>query len=220
MAAGRDRLAPSRARKARRRGPLLGYTATVTTLKIVLPAIAVGLILLVALWPQYLLEGGRFQIVTDPSGEAAGIDRLSMTNPQFQGTDERNRPFSVSAEHATQDLEDDNLILLARPEAAMTLEDGNGVALKAAEGSYRRDSELLRLTGGVDLQHARGYRIHTPSAAIDLKGGTAEGHEPVDAQGPFGTLQAEGFRVAERGDIVQFTGKSRLVLTTGPEALP
>jgi lipopolysaccharide export system protein LptC len=219
MAAGRIRTAAGRARKARRRQPLLGYAATVTTLKIVLPAIAVGLLLLVALWPQYLLEGGRFQIVADPTGEA-GIDRLSMTRPQFQGTDERNRPFSVSAERATQDLADDNLILLARPEAEMTLEDGAGVAVKAAEGSYRRDSELLRLTGGVDLAHDRGYRIKTPSAAVDLKGGTAEGHEPVDAQGPFGTLQAEGFRVAERGDIVEFTGKSRLVLKAGPEGLP
>jgi len=133
MAAGRERLAGSRARKARRRQPLLGYAATVTTLKIVLPAIAVGLILLVALWPQYLLEGGRFQIVADPTGEA-GIDRLSMTNPHFQGTDERNRPFSVSAERAMQDLRDDNLILLARPEAEMTLEDGAEIALKAAEG--------------------------------------------------------------------------------------
>ena len=217
MAAGRERLAGSRARK--RRQPLLGYAATVTTLKIVLPAIAVGLIVLVALWPQYLLEGGRSHIVAHPTG-AAGIDRLSMTNPHFQGTDERNRPFSVSAERAMQDLRDDNLILLARPEAEMTLEDGAEIALKAAEGSYRRESELLRLTGGVDLAHNRGYRIKTPSAAIDLKGGTAEGNEPVDAQGPFGTLQAEGFRVAERGDIVEFTGKSRLVLTAGPESLP
>lgn len=219
MAAARERLGATRPRKARHRRPLMGYAATVTTLKILLPAIAVGLILLVALWPQYLLEGGRFQIVADSSGDA-GIDRLSMVNPRFRGSDEQNRPFTVSAESAVQDLKDDNLILLARPQAEMKLEDGAGVALMAAQGSYRRDSEILNLSGGVDLRHDRGYQIHTPSAAIDLRGGTAQGHEPVAAEGPFGTLHAEGFRVAERGDIVEFTGKSRLILEGGPEALP
>jgi|SRR5688572_5176149 lipopolysaccharide export system protein LptC len=219
MSAARDRLGTDRPRKARRRRPLIGYAATITTLKVLLPATAVGLILLVALWPQYLLEGGRFQIVADPTGEA-GIDRLSMVRPHFQGTDRQNRPFEVSAERAVQDLKDDNLILLAKPTAEVRLEDGAGVALNAAQGFYRRDSETLRLAGGVNLLHDRGYEIQTPSAAIDLKAGTAEGHEPVAAHGPFGTLQSEGFKVVQRGDVVEFTGKSRLVLSGSPEAIP
>src|SRR5688572_5329247 len=123
MSAARDRLGTMRVR--RRRGPLIGYATAVTALKILLPGIAIGLILLVALWPQYLLEGGRFQIVATPSGEA-GIDRLSMVNPHFKGSDSRNRPFTVTAERATQDLTDDKLMHLARPQAAMTLEDGAG----------------------------------------------------------------------------------------------
>ncbi|HXV23519.1 MAG TPA: LPS export ABC transporter periplasmic protein LptC [Alphaproteobacteria bacterium] len=216
MSAARERLG---ARRPRRRRPVIGYAATVTALKFLLPTIAVALILLVALWPQYLLEGGRFQIVADPTGDE-GIDRLSMVKARFQGSDSKNRPFSVSAERAVQDLGDDNLILLAQPKAEMTLENGAWVALWAAEGSYRRDSETLELTGGVGLLHDRGYEIHTSSAAIDLEGGTAEGSDPVDAKGPFGTLQAEGFRIAERGDIVQFTGKSRLVLEGDAEGLP
>jgi lipopolysaccharide export system protein LptC len=219
MSAPRDRLGIHRARKGRRRPPLIGYAATMTTLKVVLPGIAVGLILLVALWPQYLLEGGRFQIVANPSGDV-GIDRLSMVRPRFKGSDRQNRPFTVSAESAVQDLEDDNLIVLDKPQAEVTLEDGAGVALSAAEGFYRRDSEVLKLAGGVNLLHDRGYQIHTPTAAIDLQAGTAEGHEPVAAQGPFGTLQSQGFRVVEQGDRVEFTGKSRLVLTGSSEALP
>jgi lipopolysaccharide export system protein LptC len=205
-----------RPRRARRRTPLIGYPAAMTALKIALPALAVALLVLVALWPQYLLVGGRFQLVADPSGEAV-LDRLSMVNPHFKGRDLSNRPFTVSAESAVQDSDDEELILLAKPQAEITLENGAWVAMKAAQGFYRRDQELLRLTGGVELFHDQGYEIHTPSAAIDLNGGTAEGHEPVDAQGPFGALTSQGFRVAERGDIVEFTGKSRLVLEGGAE---
>lgn len=219
MGAARHRLGAPPSRMTRRRRPLIGYAATVAAMKILLPVVAVGLIVLVALWPQYLLEGGRFQIVADPTGDD-GIDRLSMINPLFQGSDADDRPFTVTAERAVQDLKDDDLILLARPAAEMTLEDGAWVALKATQGAYRREAETLRLNGGVDLTHGRGYAIRTASATIDLKGGTAEGDEPVAAKGPFGTLEAEGFRVAERGDIVEFTGRSRLILEGSPEALP
>ena len=208
-----------RPRRARRRTPLIGYPAAMTALKIALPALAVALLVLVALWPQYLLVGGRFQLVADPSGEAV-LDRLSMVNPHFRGSDSRNRPFTLTAERATQDQSDDNLMHLARPQAQMTLEDGAGVELKAAEGFYRRDLELLRLAGGVDLLHDRGYEIRTSSAAIDLKAGTARGDEPVAATGPFGELQSEGFRVLDRGDRIEFTGKSRLVLQDGAGDLP
>lgn len=219
MAAARERLGVIRTRKARRRRPVIGYAATVTALKILLPAIAIALMILVALWPHFLLDGGRFQIVADESGDV-GIDRLSMINPRFQGTDSRDRPFTVTAERAVQDLADDGLILLARPKADITLEDGAWVALQAEQGFYHRDAETLRLAGGVDLFHDQGYEIHTPSAAIDLNGGTAEGHEPVEAQGPFGELTAEGFRVAERGAIVEFIGRSRLLVDAEPRALP
>ncbi len=218
MAAGRKTLGATRTRKARRR-PVIGYAATITALKIVLPAFAIALILAVAFWPRFLLDGGRFQIVADESGNL-GIDRLSMINPRFQGTDARDRPFTVTAERAVQDLSDDDLILLARPKADMTLEDGAWVALKAEQGFYHRDAETLDLAGGVDLFHDDGYEIHTPSAAIDLNGGTAEGRDPVSAEGPFGQLTSEGFRVAERGAIVEFTGKSRLRLVGESGTLP
>ena len=96
--AARDRFSIS-PRRAQRRTPLIGYPAAMTALKIALPALAVALLVLVALWPQYLLVGGRFQLVEDPSGEAV-LDRLSMVNPHFKGRDLSNRPFTVSAESA------------------------------------------------------------------------------------------------------------------------
>ncbi|MGH7184667.1 MAG: LPS export ABC transporter periplasmic protein LptC [Pseudomonadota bacterium] len=219
MAAGRNTLGKTRIRKERRRRPVIGYAGTVAALKVLLPAVAVALIVLVAFWPRFLLDGGRFEVVADASGDI-GIDRLSMLNPRFQGTDSRDRPFTVTAERAVQDLTDDDIILLARPQADMTLEDGAWVALKADQGFYHRDAETLQLAGGVDLFHDQGYEIHTPSAAIDLNGGTAEGHEPVEARGPFGQLTSEGFRVAERGARVEFTGRSRLRLDAEPRTLP
>jgi len=211
---------PHRTRRTRRpRRALISYGATITLLKIVLPVIAIGLIALVTLWPQFLLSDNRFQIITQPTG-GAGLDRLSMDNPHFRGTDTEDRPFTVVADKAVQDRVDDELFLLAQPKADMVLQNGARVALKAVQGSYHRDLETLQLAGGVDLVHDQGYEIHTPSAAIDFTTATAEGKEPVEAKGPSGELSAQGFRVTEQGTIIEFTGKSRLLLVDTPETPP
>ena len=211
---------PSRRRKTRHpRRPLLSYGTTITLLKIILPTVAVALLALVMLWPQFLLSDGRFQIVTQPTGEI-GIDRLSMDNPHFRGTDSQDRPFTVTADKAVQDRADDDLILLAQPKADMILSDGGRVAVQAKQGSYHRDLETLQLAGGVDLVHDQGYEIRTSSANVDLTTKTAEGNDPVAGKGPFGEISSQGFRVTDRGAIIEFTGKSRLVLVDQPEGLP
>jgi lipopolysaccharide export system protein LptC len=48
-----------------------------------------------------------------------------------------------------------------------------------------------------------------------LVAGAAQGNQPVAAQGPFGTLTADGFRLTDRGQVVLFTGKARVVLEGG-----
>jgi lipopolysaccharide export system protein LptC len=34
----------------------------------------------------------------------------------------------------------------------------------------------------------------------------------VHAEGPFGTLDAQGFALTDKGSVIQFTGPGRLVL--------
>ena len=53
--------------------------------------------------------------------------------------------------------------------------------------------------------------MRTSSAAIDLKNGAAAGAEPVHAEGPFGTLDAQGFTVTDKGAAMQFAGPAHLV---------
>ena len=45
--------------------------------------------------------------------------------------------------------------------------------------------------------------------------GGATGDRPVAAQGPFGTIVSEGFRLENRGQVVVFTGNAKAVLEGG-----
>jgi len=54
--------------------------------------------------------------------------------------------------------------------------------------------------------------FRTESATVDLEGGTAEGHEKVEGHGPSGEVESEGFRILDKGAVVIFTGRARMLL--------
>jgi lipopolysaccharide export system protein LptC len=77
---------------------------------------------------------------------------------------------------------------------------------------------MLDLTGDVTVFHDSGYEVRTDAAEVDLRAGSAQGDQPVSAQGPAGTLDAVGFTLMDRGDVVVFKGPARMVLV--PTARP
>ena len=135
-----------------------------------------------------------------------------MINARFTGVDSENRPFSITAESVVQAGSDDNGVALAKPKADVTLAGDSWVAIAAPTGIFRRDDEILDLSGGVDLFHDDGYEFQTAEARLNFGTSAASGDSPIRGQGPFGTIEAEGFRIAGSGDSIFFTGKSRLLV--------
>lgn len=201
---------PPRGRRVRRL-PVAGYSRMVFLMKVLLPSIAVALVGLVIAWPELISDDGRFRL------NAVRIDQrdaetLRMVNPRYVGTDDRNQPFAVTADAATQSSGDANLVMLDRPKADIALEDGTWVALTASDGLYHRDRQSIDLRGAVNIFHDSGYEFRSESALIDLKAGTAAGRESIAGQGPMGDIEAEGFQILDRGARILFTGKARLVM--------
>jgi len=186
------------------------YSIFVGLMKILLPAMAAALILLVVAWPQLKLESSFRIGASDLS--LADAESLTMVNPRFDGADAQNQPYRLTADLATQQPGNENLIDLDRPAGDITLDSGAWLALAARSGQYLRDRDILDLTGDVSLFHDRGFELRTQSAEIDLKHGTASGDEPVEGQGDAGVISSEGFRVLDHGERIVFTGKSHLVL--------
>ncbi|MFC3123489.1 LPS export ABC transporter periplasmic protein LptC [Pseudoroseomonas globiformis] len=206
-------LRPSRSRLVMNEGALARRRLMVLIARWVLPIGALALLAVVALWPEF--EGaedrGRlaFRRATQATTEAM---RLSIA--RYQGLDEQGRPVNVTASSATQQ-EQQNLIDLTRPRADMVTSSGAWVMLESETGEYKRDQNLLDLAGRVTLWHEDGSTLRTEAAHIDLNAGAAEGNRAVAAQGPFGTLVSEGFRLQDRGQVVVFTGQAKAVLEGG-----
>ncbi len=97
---------------------------------------------------------------------SARIDTLSVRNPRYYGTDEKNLPFTITADVATQ-LDPSNIVVtLEKPVADLVRADGEGIVIDADIGFYRQHDDTLDLLGHVDLYRDDGYELHTASARI------------------------------------------------------
>ncbi len=195
------------------------YSIFVGFMKVLLPALVVALILLMFAWPKFVLDDNRFRLNISKLGPEQA-ESLTMLNARFEGVDAENRPYMLTADMATQSDREKDRIDLELPKADITLQDGAWLALTARQGLYRRERQVLDLIGSVSLFHDQGFELLTESAQVDLEHGTASGNQPVQGQGETGLIEAEGFRVYDRGARILFTGKSRMVIYPSTEAAP
>jgi lipopolysaccharide export system protein LptC len=204
-------IAPARAAADRLPYSRSGYSRFVLLAKYVLPIVAGVVMMLVVVWPELKSKPEKFLLgLSDVKIETAGGQRV--INARFTGVDSENRPFSITAKSVVQAASKDNGVQLTQPKADVTLAGDSWVAIAAPKGLFRRDAEILDLSGGVDVFHDDGYEFRTAEARLDFGKSTASGDKPIRGQGPFGTIEAEGFEIAGSGDSIVFTGKSRLLL--------
>ena len=209
--ASRQRQAPSAARIARRR-MAVGIT------KWALPAFALALLGSIAAWPEIarLQDQGRVAFrrvfAVDPeSGQ--------MRQPHYRGVDQRGRPYTLTATSALQTSAE--RIELAAPRGDVVTEAGTWLLVEADTGVFIQHRSLLDLAREVVLYREDGTTLRTDTAALDMKAGAAASNDRTHAEGPFGTLDAQGFTLTEKGASIQFQGPAHLVMNGAtPRAAP
>lgn len=214
-------LATKPPRVRRRLAAGLRHSRRVAVLRIALPVAALGLLLVLFLWPA----ASERRIVALPP--TVTTPQLTMEKPRFTGADDQNRPFVLQAEKATQLPHDLMQVDLLAPQASMTMPDGLPVAGKAAIGRFDQAKKRLWLGGDVALEQKDGQdgqklRFTTSELFADLAERTVWGDKPVRLSGAFGTIEGQGFRVFDGGKTLLFTGASRAILTGegGMNAVP
>jgi lipopolysaccharide export system protein LptC len=150
---------------------------------------------------------------TQPGGRVVPVEGRTTadvvaSDVTYDDRDDQGRRFSITAASVSPVESDDRHISLRKPLADMTMASGAYVALAANESILDRDAGLMSLSGDVTLFHDTGLSFQTDSATIDLVAKTAEGNDVVEGQSGDGELIAQGFRVRDDGDTIEFTGKA------------
>lgn len=183
----------------------------VSLAKRLLPVVALLLLSVVALWPE-IDQDERSRLV----GALHGIEPQSgqLTDLHYRGVDDRNRPYAVTASSARQISPE--RINLVDPKGDINTENGSWMMAQSRQGVYMPHADQLDLSGEVKLYRDDGLVMTTHAATLDLRAGAASGAAKVHVEGPFGSLDAQGFAVLDRGAVIQFTGPGRLVLNERP----
>ncbi|SHI83655.1 lipopolysaccharide export system protein LptC [Roseomonas rosea] len=209
----RERPVPSRARRIYTRGSILRRRFAVRFLKYVLPLGALALLSAIVLWPEFEREGENARLSFRRMSRAAP-ESVRVVDPRYQGVDEQGRPFNVTAFTASQQGST-NVVELEAPRGDLVLSGGGWMLVESRDGRFDRNANILDLRRDVTIWQDDGTLIETQEARVDVKGGNAEGDRPIAAQGTFGTITGDGFRLRDRGTVVVFTGNARAVLEGG-----
>ncbi len=183
-----------------------------------------GIVVLALALGWYLMQPDDAPLPPEPEPDApaeteAGVVR--MTNPRFSGRDNQGRPFQVLADTAIRRPQDmANITELDSPDFYFNSEGDNPDEgrVQSLEGIYDSDARVLDLITDVDMQTESGYAFRTSRARIYIDERRAEGNEPVEGEGPFGTVTAERWTYAEEGGVLHFEGNVRSVLNMGDGA--
>jgi lipopolysaccharide export system protein LptC len=193
-----------------------GRSRFVALMKYLLPVLAMSLLALVVAWPQLVPSEDRLRIDLAAVGPAGG-SKPQVLNPRVLGVDAQSRPFQITADlgSRTQTGDGRDIYLFDQPKADITMADGSWVAVTSDSGRYEEASKTLYLKDNVNLFHDSGYEFITRSARFDVVNDSASGDDPVHGQGPFGTLDSQGFRILDGGERIIFTGKARMTIYNG-----
>lgn len=175
--------------------------------KRLLPLGALALLGTVALWPElnHNVDQERVtmrHLTTPPSAGGA-----QLTDPRYRSVDNQGRPFTVTAKSGVQINMD--RINLVDPKGDLTLENGAWIMVQAHQGVFTQQAGQLDLSSDAQIYRSDGTTLTSDSATIDTKAGVAVSSDQTHAEGPFGTLDAQGFSLLDKGMLIQFTGPAR-----------
>ncbi len=198
----------ARVRRAPTPGGIARRRFVINMTKWLLPGLALVLLASIALWPE--ISRVREQSRLTFNSMTRDVGGATLIEARYHGIDDHNRPYTVTAATAQQDGPD--RINLTTPKGDMVLENGTWLMIQAKKGVYWQRTKQLDLSEDVTLYRDDGTTLVTAAASIDLQNGAAASSDATHAEGPFGTLDAQGFTLTDKGAAIQFIGPAHLVL--------
>ena len=188
------------------------YSRFVRAMRVALPLGAVGLLVLLAVWPRLQGPGGD---LVEPAAESVRLERdgrVRLDRPRYVGGGDGAGGFTVEATAARVDPSAPSHIELEEMRAELATREAGEVTVEAGHAVYDRERDVVDLTRGIDVVTADGYRLESAAATLALDAGRLRTLAPVAGRGPAGELVADRLVVTERGDVWRFSGNVRVRL--------
>jgi lipopolysaccharide export system protein LptC len=198
--------APAGGRRAAEMERWRKRSARIALYRKALPFLMIGIVVAVVGWVSVRA------VLSSRQQAQTGSAELRMTNPKFYGRDERGRSFQLTAREAVRSTGDADQVSLIAPAMRLDVGGANPMSVDGGHGTYREDTKVLRLDGGVRMKDGRGTDLTSPEAVVDTQANVVKGEKGVEGQGPLGRITASSYAIYDGGDRLVFSGgvRSRL----------
>jgi lipopolysaccharide export system protein LptC len=190
-------------RRARR------HSRAVKALKVLLPGLAVLIALIFAAYSYLLTPGG---VSIDLLGSSYSNGKLTMANPKLDGFTKENRPYSMRAARAVQDVTNTGVFVLDDIQAKLPLSDDNWASVVTEKAIYNKDKNTLEVPSAMTVTTTDGVVAKLNSAFIDIAGGDLKTSDPVDITLHGAHITADSLNVGDRGKVLVFDRKVHLTM--------
>ena len=185
----------------------------VRKLRFILPFLALILTVIVVTWDE---SGKHIEpLKKEELIPASQNVENELLKPVFNSVDEKNQPYTVTADRAVQSRTTPDFLDLEKPKASLTQTDKTVVGAESDKGVYAQKEQKLDLSGNVVLTYSEGYTLKTPSMRVDLKAQKTYADQGVVMEGKDGTLTSTGLEGDSGNNSLIFTGPATLVLKQG-----
>lgn len=182
------------------------HSALVKLLRWIFPAMAlcIGALYFLPLRLSVAIPGGG-----EASVEAIDISDgvLKIVNPRIKGVHERHGVYDIRAVHATQQVQDPDMITLNTVSADITSKIGEKTTLAAPSGLFHSKKEELTFDNGVTIGGNAGFSGQLKTATAFFQSNKLISTEPVDLAFRNSTIKARS--------MIFYSSESRAIFEGG-----
>ena len=164
-------------------------------------------LLLLCVWP------GEKRASDTAASKTPSSDNLNLViQPQIKSIDQHGQPYEIKAESAER-IEKNGETIMVLPEGKIALDKSVVLGMTAETGCLSQNADQMTLQGKATVKTEDGYTLNSTQFDMNITEKTAETDKMVHGTSPQGTVDAQGMKIDQQGDLA-FKGETHMVFMT------
>ncbi|MDY6407766.1 MAG: LPS export ABC transporter periplasmic protein LptC [Pseudomonadota bacterium] len=190
------------------------HTRRVLIFKRGLPVFSFLLAVLMLMWPMLWAEHKDQFSLAVSSGKEMTDAKINMEQVRFFAQDKKKQPLTIISPRVLETDRNNQIITLYKPIATYKMQSGEEIKAETPYGLVNQNNQTVVLEDTVVATTDTGYKAMTKNVVCDNKIGIITGHSPITIDGPAGKTRAQGFRLSDKGNQIDFLKKTDTTLYT------
>lgn len=183
------------------------HSRSVRVLKFILPVVGV---LLAGLFAAQSYLAAPPAVAITAEGSAVSDGKLVMSSPKLEGFTSDDRPYSMSAVRAVQDVTNEAIVELEGIAAQLPIDEKTSAIIDAAGATLDRAKNTLDFKSRINIHTSDGATAKLQSAHIDIAAGKMSTDQPVDIRYKGASISSDTMSVSDNGKVVVFDKRVRV----------